>query len=624
MKKLILLSSALMATPWLNAESWEPVHDTMLTEWGAKVTPENAWSEYPRPQLVREGWRNLNGLWDYAVTASSSLAPESWEGTILVPFALETPLSGIGKRLQDDHVIWYRRTFDIAAEHQGRSLLNFEGVDYSCRVWLNGKHIGFHTGGNLPFSFDVSDQIAVGENELVLRVVDETDANDRYQLRGKQLRDNKGIWYTPSSGIWQTVWLETVPSTYIESLRIVGEMSGELSVEATLNGNTSHPTSLRVTVLDDGKPLSQKRTPGKRATFSLEKPKLWSPDSPHLYDLNIELMDHHGEPIDSVNSYAGFRTVGKAKDADGNWRFTLNGEPIFHFGPLDQGWWPDGFLNPPADEAIVFEMDYLKAAGFNMIRKHKKVEPRRYYYHADRLGFLVWQDQPSGGSGRNEWPRWQKLRVLSEGYKPLKKHWGMPGEDPNAYWPDWAHDQFMSELQIMIDTLYNHPSIVVWTTFNESWGQHRSLEIGKWVEDYDPTRHLNIASGGNFVEVGHIADEHNYPHPAYPLEIALYDDYIKAMGEYGGHGWPVEGHLWDKNKRNWGYGGLPQTIEEYVGRYEKSTQMLGELKTNGISAGVYTQTTDVEGEINGLMTYDRKVKKIPADKLKQIHEAAGL
>ncbi len=606
-------------------QNWTPVKGSMLTQWGEKVAPENAWTEYPRPQMVREDWTNLNGLWDFAVTSRNAAKPKTWK-TILVPYAMETPLSGIGKRLGEKQAMWYRRAFDNADKSDGRILLNFEGVDYACRVWVNDEYAGFHTGGNLPFSFDVTELVQKGSNEIVLRVIDDTDSNDRYQLRGKQKRDNKGIWYTPSSGIWQTVWLEQVPATYLDRVTFDGDMQGKLTVEGFVAGDELEGAKLRVSVKSDNDTVSKKSGPVSGFSFKVKDARLWSPDDPQLYDLVVELVNASGKVVDSVDSYVGFRTIGKEQDADGHWRFTLNGEEIFHLGPLDQGWWPDGFLNPPADEAIVFEMEFLKKAGFNMIRKHKKVEPRRYYYHADRLGFLVWQDHVSGGAGPNEWPKWKRLWMHTDDYKgsPEKPNWWKPGDKVEADWPTWAHEQSMAELKTMIDMLYNNPSVVVWTAFNERWGQHQSMEIGKWIEDYDSTRHLNIASGGAFFEIGDIADEHSYPDPNFPLDIPLYDDYVKVVGEYGGHGWLVEGHEWDPNMRNWGYGGLPSSIDEYKKRYENSATILGELKAKGIAAGVYTQTTDVEGEINGLMTYDRKVFKIKPEEVAKIHKKSGL
>jgi beta-galactosidase/beta-glucuronidase len=624
MKPSILFVIIICSTLSSVGSDWQPAKNTMLTVWGEKVTPDNAWRDYPRPQLVRENWTNLNGLWKYAVTKNTAANPNEWKQEILVPFALETPLSGVGRRLEPNEVIWYHKEFSLKSLPKGRLLLNFEGVDYKCLVWVNGVMVGDHVGGNLPFSFDVTDPVRKGKNTLELRVIDGTDDPDLYQLRGKQKRDNSGIWYTPSSGIWATVWLEEVPDAYIERLEVLADMHGQLKAKAHLGGS-SQDVQLRVTVSEEGKTVHKTTGSHNSLFLSVRNVKLWSPDAPHLYDLEFELLNKAGKVIDHVKSYTGFRSVGKALDESGNWQFTLNGQKIFYLGPLDQGWWPGSFLNPPADEAIVWEMDFLKKAGFNMIRKHKKAEPRRYYYHADQIGLVIWQDQTSGGAGPNEWPKWKKLRALQDDYKPNNDRWWASEEDAlEADWPDWAHQLYMAELKTMIDTLYNHPSVVVWTTFNERWGQHRSIEVGEWVKAYDSSRHLNIASGGNFFPVSDIADEHDYPAPTFPLEFPVYDDFIKVVGEFGGHGWPVEGHLWDLGKRNWGYGGLPQTIEEYMDRYRQTAKTLGDLKKKGITAGVYTQTTDVEGEINGLITYDRKVMKMKPEQLAEIHREAGL
>lgn len=606
------------------ANDWKPAENTMLTPWGEKVTPDNAWRDYPRPQMVRENWTNLNGLWKFVVTKNTAARPSEWESEILVPFALETPLSGVGRRLEPTEVIWYHHEFNLRAAPKDRLLLNFEGVDYKCMVWVNGEMVGDHIGGNLPFGFDITNAAKRGKNSIELRVVDGTDDPDLYQLRGKQKRNNSGIWYTPSSGIWATVWLEEVANTYIDRLEVLADMHGQLKAKAHLDG-ADQDVQLKVTVSDDGKVVRKQDGFQNTVSLSIPNAKLWSPDSPNLYDLEFELFDKDGNLLDTVTSYTGFRSVGKAPDANGNWQFTLNGEKIFHWGPLDQGWWPGSFLNPPADEAIAWEMEYLKAAGFNMIRKHKKAEPRRYYYHADKIGMLVWQDQTSGGAGPNEWPKWKKLRAENKDYEPRNERWwGSKDDALEADWPDWAHEQYMAELKSMIDLLYSHPSIVVWTTFNERWGQHRSTEIGEWTKAYDPSRHLNIASGGNFFPVTDIADEHDYPDPTFPTDNPYFDDFIKVIGEFGGHGWPVEGHLWDTSFNNWGYGGLPQTIEEWMERYRRTANLLGEFKKKGITAGVYTQTTDVEGELNGLITYDRKVMKMTPEQLAEIHRDAGL
>lgn len=619
MIRYFILMSILCTGPAALADSWTPVENTMLTPWGREVSPDNAWREYPRPQLVRPSWQNLNGLWHYRILPRGEARPTVWNGEILVPFAVETPLSGVGKRLRDDEAIWYHKRFDLSLPRTGRMLLHFEAVDYECRVWVNDAFAGSHRGGNLPFSFDITALVKDGSNEIVLRAIDDTDAFDHYQLRGKQQRENRGIWYTPSSGIWQTVWLEQVPAGFIEALFMQADMEGKLVADLVTAGDVPNDQRARLTLLDGSRVLGRAEAQGTRLALSVPGIKLWSPDQPKLFAVTVELLDGAGNLLDRVESYTGFRTVGKVRDGEGHWRFTLNGKTIFHLGPLDQGWWPDGFLNPPADAAVVHEMEYLKAAGFNMIRKHKKVEPRRYYYHADRLGFLVWQDHVSGGAGPNEWPQWKKLMAYRPDHEPRNaRHW-RPGDRVESDWPDWAHTQFMTELRTMIDGLYNHPCIVVWTTFNERWGQHRTMEVGNFVKTRDPSRHLNIASGGNFFPIGDIADEHNYPHPDYPVEIPIFADYLKVVGEFGGHGWLVEGHQWDPSKETKIYGNMPQTLEEFRDRYIESMRLLGELKARGVAAGVYTQTTDVEGEINGLMTYNREVHKLSAEDLRAIH-----
>lgn len=579
-----------------------PFQSDLITQWGEKVTPENAWTEYPRPQRQRDRWRNLNGHWEYAVTGNDETeAPAKWDGKILVPFCLESKLGGARRLLDPAEALWYRRTFEGAPAKGERTLLNFEAVDYRCEVFVNGTSAGKHRGGNTPFSFDITAAVRAGDNELIVRVEDETEA---WQLRGKQVLNPNGIWYTQVSGIWQTVWLEQVPAEFIEDLKISTDAgAGSITVQPVISGENGGG-NVRVVVKDGDAVVARAEGNGAEISIAIDGARLWSPDSPHLYGLEISLLDRQGAEIDRVRSYAGIRTVGKAKDKDGNWRFTLNGKPIFHWGTLDQGWWPDGLLTPPSDEGMRFDIEFLKAAGFNMIRKHIKVEPRRYYYHCDQLGMMMWQDQVSGGDG----PPWTRLK------------------DPNpvdAEWPDQEHQQFMLELERMIDTLENHPCIVVWIPFNERWGQHRSMEVGAWVAGRDPSRLLNIASGGNFWPVGDIVDAHQYPNPGFPFDqdkTGRFDDYIKVVGEFGGHGYPIPGHLWDVNRRNWGYGGLPQNEAEYRERYLTSLNLLNELRGQGISGGVYTQTTDVEGEINGLLSYDRKVPKIPAETLAGLHK----
>ena len=574
-----------------------PFKSPLITTWGEEVTAENAWTEYPRPQLTRDNWTNLNGHWDYAITsADEQKTPEQWAGKILVPFCLESKLGGVHRLLEVDEALWYHRTFSASAKANHRTLINFEAVDYRCAVFVNGTKVGQHQGGNNPFTVDATAAVKSGNNDLVVRVEDETEA---FQLRGKQVLNPHGIFYTQVSGIWQTVWMEEVPSQCIDDLDLSTDAAkGTIAIHASFGGNGSAKT-IRVVVKDGDRIVAEGNDDAADLTISVPDAKLWSPATPHLYELEISLLAAGGDTLDSVHSYAGIRSVGKVRDADGHLRMTLNGKPIFHLGPLDQGWWPDGLLTPPSDEAMLFDIEFLKAAGFNMIRKHIKIEPRRYYAHCDRLGVMVWQDQVSGGQN----PPWTRLDLNPQ----------------DAAWPAPPHQQFMLEFERMIDSLDGHPSIVVWTPFNEAWGQHLTLQVGEWAVKRDPSRIINVASGGNFWPVGDVVDHHEYPHPAFPFNAERYKDFVQVVGEFGGHGYPTKNHLWEDTGAVWGYGDLPKTLDELKGRYKTSCERLAALKAKGIAAGVYTQTTDVETEINGLMTYDRRVIKIAAEELKKFH-----
>jgi beta-galactosidase/beta-glucuronidase len=601
-----LLLSVLFAHP-STLLAWQPVAGRLLTPWGEKVTPQNVWAEYPRPSFAREQWQNLNGLWEYAVTSGEQKStPEQWDGEILVPFPIEAALSGVGRPLRPDQALWYRRSFSAERQSGRRVLLHFEAVDCNTEVWVNGTLVGKHVGGNQPFSFDVTDVLRAEHNSLVVRVTDATDTAGHFQAHGKQVLKPAGIWYTAVSGIWQTVWLEQVPASYLADVQITTKVSGEVTLEFTQGGDARQDLEVEATATLDGIEVAQIRGKDRILVLRIPEPRLWSPASPVLYSLKLRF----GE--DKVSSYFGVREVSTLRDADGHLRFALNGREVFPLGPLDQGWWPDGLLTPPSAEAMQSDLRFIKAAGFNMLRKHIKVEPRRYYTDCDRIGLLVWQDHVSTGTGTDGVsPKWTRL-------------------DPNAAdaeWPDWAHEQFMSELKRMVDVLYDHPSIVQWVPFNEAWGQHRTKEVVSWLVGYDRTRHVNAASGGNFFPVGHIVDHHAYPHPEFPFDLATggrFEGFVKVVGEFGGHGFPVAGHLWSSQERNWGYGGLPKDKTEWIERYRTSMRKLTELKKRGIAAGVYTQTTDVEGEINGLITYDRKVQKLTPEELAAIHREFGL
>ncbi|MBB5353300.1 beta-galactosidase [Haloferula luteola] len=585
MKTNQLLLACLGATLCLPAQAdWKPVEGRIMTDWAKKLDPSHVWDEYPRPLLERDAWTNLNGLWDYQVASKEATQPGEWDGQILVPFAPEAALSGVGRIIEADQALWYRRSMPAPAAGK-RSLLHFEAVDYDTTVWVNGQEIGQHRGGNTPFDFDITDALKADGNELVVRCY---DATEEYQLNGKQRRKAEGIFYTRVSGIWQTVWLENVPARSLADLDFSCDISkGSITVTPKLSGPALQGEKLRVTALDGGKEVATAEG-SSDLTLTIPGAKLWSPKSPSIYDLKVELLDGEGKVVDTAKSYTALRKVGKIQDTHGHWRFTLNDQIIYHWGPLDQGWWPDGLLTPPSDEAMVSDIEFLHDAGFNMIRKHIKVEPRRYYMHCDRLGMMLWQDQVSGGPS----PRWTRFDANPE----------------DASWPAEHAEQWVVEYKRMVDHLRDHPSIVVWTPFNEAWGQHDTVEMGKMAIDYDKTRLINIASGGNFWEVGDIADEHRYPHPGYPFDQKRLNDYIKVVGEFGGHGFPVKDHLWNPDANNWGYGGLPKDIDEWKSRYRESIVRLAQLRKQGVAAGVYTQTTDVEGEINGLLTYDRQHK----------------
>ena len=577
------------------AQEWEKPSGGMLTRWGKQVTPDNAWQQYPRPQFKRDRWVNLNGLWDYAVVSGGE-PPATFAGKILVPFAIESALSGVGQRLDPSQTLWYRRTIDHQTPEGHRTLLHFEAVDYECTVFVNGNEVGKHVGSSDHFRFDITHALQPGDNELLVRVIDKTAPE---QTLGKQSLEPKGIYYTRVSGIWQTVWLEDVPDRHIAMVKMKPRIKeGTLRVLPTLAGTPVDGERLRITVKDGKKVVGV-----ADAALSVRIPnaKLWTPKTPHLYDITIELFDGD-QLIDSVESYAAMREVGVLRGPAGHIRMTLNGKVIFHYGPLDQGWWPDGLLTPPSDEAMRFDVDFLKRAGFNMIRKHIKVEPRRFYSYCDRVGMLVWQDMPSTG-GR---PFWSKLAP-----HPVEETW-----------PRERHEQFVGELKAMVNQLRNHPSIVMWVPFNERWGQHETIQVGRTMENLDVTRLVNIASGGNFFPVGDVADRHNYPEPMFPFEDQRLNDYVKVVGEFGGHGLVIEGHQWNPEMRNWGYGDLPQTHEEYKQRYKRSFDELMKLRRRGVAGAVYTQTTDVEGEVNGLMTYDREVQKLSAEELAKLHDPA--
>jgi beta-galactosidase len=607
MKVFVSILSWLSITVCFGAD-WKPVSGTLLTPYGQKLDVSSVWQEYPRPQLRREKWSNLNGLWNYAIIGLEAGKPETWDGEILVPFCPESALSGVGKLLEPDQALWYQRELAVKPVSGKRTLLHFEAADYRTTVWVNGVEVGKHVGGHTPFAFDITSALKADGNRLMVRV---EDATEGYQLRGKQMLKPYGITASRVSGIWQTVWLEEVPERFIAELDYGMETREKtvapgkvatatmLKVKPKLAGKALKNEKVRVTVSYGGKTVATGQGAGELA-IEIPEPKLWSPDSPSLYDVKAELLNAKGKPVDTVESYTALRQVSKIIDAQGQPKLALNGKEIFLLGPLDQGWWPDGLLTPPSEEAMLADLKFLKAAGFNMVRKHVKVEPARFYYHCDRLGLAVWQDQVNAGLGPKDpplgaSPNWIRLRP-----------------DPqDAVWPDDAHQQWVTEYKAMVDHLRDYPSILIWCPFNEAWGQHRTMEIGQMAKEYDPTRLVCIASGGNFWPVGDIASQHNYPNPRFPMDDPRFRDFIKVAGEMGGYGLPLEGHRFESGRKDWSYR-TAKSLDEWQSFYRSTLEELMPLRAAGLSAAVYTQTSDFENEVNGFQSYDRFPKVDPA------------
>ena len=566
---------------------WQPAAGPLKTRWAKDVSPTKAHPEYPRPQMVRKDWLNLNGLWDFAITGKDD-KPSAFTTQILVPFPVESALSGVMTPVSETNRLWYRRYFDTPRAWIGRRvLLHFGAVDFRTKVWLNGKQIGEHRGGYDGFTFDISDALnKAGENELLVSVWDPTDAGT--QPRGKQVRHPNSIWYTSTSGIWQTVWLEPVPTASIHDLKITPDVdAGTVTVQPTTTA-TLHGFSLEVKVREDVKSVGTATIlPGGQATITIEKAKLWSPESPHLYDLEVRLKLGN-RTIDKVQSYFGMRKISLGKDEKGFTRLMLNNKPYFQLGPLDQGFWPDGIYTAPTDEALRYDIEMMKKLGFNLARKHVKVEPDRWYYWCDKLGLLVWQDMPSGDAftGKDK----QDITRSPE-----------------------SGAEFDTELQALIKGRGNHPCIVVWVPFNEGWGQWETARVVEMIKKLDPSRLVDDASGWFDRGVGDILDMHKYPGPAAPEPEK---DRATVLGEFGGLGLPVRGHTWQAEK-NWGYRSFNDSdalTAAYVDLLEKLFPLIDE---KGLSAAVYTQITDVEIEVNGLMTYDREKVKMDMEKVER-------
>jgi hypothetical protein len=561
--------------------TWQmkPVH--MKTRWARDVSPSNALREYPRPQMVRRNWQNLNGLWDVIITKKDAAIPEKFTGRILVPYPVESALSGVKQSLLPDENVWYRRFFSKPALKNERLLLHFGAVDWQATVYINRKQVGMHTGGYQEFSFDITDFLMEGKNEIMVKVFDPT--NEGIGPHGKQVLHPANIYYTASSGIWQTVWMERVAANHIAALKCTPDIHRHILHTTLSITGISNNAMVELIASKNGKLVSSvKGNAAKPLQLKIPNQRLWSPEDPFLYDLTVKLVVGK-KLVDEVQSYFGMREVKIAKDSKGIDRIFLNGRYTYNLGVLDQGFWPDGLYTAPTDKALAFDINAIKAMGFNTIRKHIKVEPARWYYHADKLGMLVWQDFVN----------------------------------PNQRLPEGAKEQFENGVSETIGQLYNHPCVITWVLFNERWGAYDQQRLTEWVKQKDPTRLVNGHSGELLYVNKELRDTSDAPYissdmvdvHAYPDPMAVPMQPGKAcvLGEFGGVGVPVPGHQYD-DLQGWGYIQLQPT--ELKNRYQRMTEQLKTLEADGLCGSIYTQPFDVEGEENGLMTYDREVIKM--------------
>lgn len=565
--------------------------------------------EYPRPQLVRENWQNLNGWWKFAILPAEAGQPATWQGRIRVPYAPESALSGVGRVLQPGERLWYQRKFTVEAGAGERLLLHFGAVDHDCQVWLNGDLIGEHHGGYLPFSFDITNALDKAENEIVLAVQDASDSTS--DQRGKQTLRPGGIWYTPVSGIWQTVWLELMPLEYLRSVRLTPALAGGT---LTINADVATESGLDGLVVEaearlDGQVVAEAEgAVGQDLVLGIPDARAWHPDHPTLYDLRLRLK-RAGKVLDQVESYFAMRDYGRKRDVDGFWRFTLNGQPLFLFGPLDQGYYPDGLYTPPSEAAMLYDLEYAKRIGCNMVRKHVKVEPARWYATCDRLGLIVWQDFPNGG-------RVSAASVALNGFTTAFRRDDRQGYKRFGRENAANRTAFEAELREMVACLYSAPSVAAWVPFNESWGQFDAMRIASMVRALDPTRLVDHASGWFDQGGGDFNSQHIY---FSRLKAPRLDHRLFVLSEFGGYSLKIAGHVWDENKK-FGYRFFDTPAELTRAYLALLTEQVKPLIRQGLAAAIYTQTTDVETEINGYLTYDREVEKMDTNLLLQAHQ----
>jgi len=581
---------------------WKPAGDRLKTRWGINLDPKKVWQEYPRPQLERKDWINLNGPWKYSIRNQGDIDPDEHDGYILVPFPLESSLSGVMKSLTADQVIYYEKTVTLPEEWDGKHvLLNFGAVDWKCEVFINKKRVGEHTGGYSYFYFDITNYLKGRKNVITLRVTDITDSVDsswgKYQPVGKQTLTPNGIWYTPASGIWQTVWLEAVTAHYIDKIDINNNYDNK-EIKLTFNVANSLKLPIEYCIKYNDQIIANgfgKSNQEIKINVS-QNFHPWSPTEPNLYVIMADLKSDAKDLLDSITSYTTIRKLESRKDSAGIQRIFLNDKPLFNIGPLDQGYWPDGIYTPPSEEAMVFDIQRMKDLGFNTLRKHAKTEPFRFYYQCDKIGMVVWQDMPSGNVG------------TSGSWDP----WNMDGGEDTVR-TQGSKDNYYKEWEGIIQNLKFFQCIIVWTPFNEAWGQFDTEAVVQYTLERDNLRLINAASGGNHRAVGNFIDFHTYPDPRYPFK---YNEYINVVGEYGGLGLEIKNHTWKDD--NWSYNQV-YSKEELTGNYTVYIETLIDLAKQGISAAIYTQVTDVEGEINGLMTYDRNETKV-FDRIKEVNE----
>lgn len=560
----------------------------LSTPFGHSLDPKHIWDEYPRPQLKRKEWVNLNGYWDYAFTASNQ-RPLKFDGKILVPFSPESQLSGVGRQLTPKEFLWYHRTFSLSQlPRNQRLLLHFGAVDQDCTIFLNGKQIGSHQGGYLPFSIEITGYSRIGSNTLWIKVQDESDMSCK--SRGKQKLKASGMFYTAQSGIWQTVWMEWVPRNYIRSIKITPDLDQE---SVLLDMYTTNPVPKVITIYEGGRRLCSVTTARQSCRIPLEKPHPWTPEYPFLYRFTVNA----GE--DEVSSYFAMRKFSTGTDESGIPRLFLNNQPYFQNGVLDQGYWSDGLYTAPSDEAFIFDIATMKNLGFNMIRKHLKIEPLRWYYHCDRMGMIVWQDMVNGG-GRSF------MTFLC--YLPTALPF-VTTRFKDHFYPLFSRSskngrkQWLKECRETIELLYNSPCIALWTAFNEGWGQFDARKVADKIRLWDPTRLIDHASGWYDQGCGDIRSVHNYFRP---LKVVT-EDRPFVISEYGGYTCQIPEHSYSEN--SYGYRSC-HSMEELSGNFQYIQAYVRQLEKEGLAAAVYTQLSDVEEEVNGLLTYDRRVKKV--------------